>query len=296
MRETLHKLIISVLLIATGATSASGATAPGLSIIPPETTRLDLPAPDIAATITEMEPIALTRGKFKPAVKLNIYDLPYSRTLSIPDWNRLWVNTAVLVGGGATAMIVLECLPEESTAWNKSENAKTPLFKRYIRHIKEGPVWDGDKFIFNFILHPYGGAAYYMSARSCGFNCWGSFLYSFCISTFFWEYGFEAFNEIPSVQDLVITPVVGSLMGEGFYIAKRHIVNNGYRLFGSPVLGYIAAFFCDPVNEVVGYFKGSQKSAARHARQRMGEGLSGGTWITPGPGGMQYGLTLTYNF
>ena len=189
---------------------------------------------------------------------LTLYDFPYSRTLSMPNWKQLWINTGVLMGGGITTMVILESLPEDATAWNKTANKKTPLFKRYWKHIKQGPVWDGDKFIFNFILHPYGGAAYYMSARSCGFNTWGSFLYSFCISTFFWEYGFEAFNEIPSVQDLVITPGVGSVVGECFYKLKRHIVSNGYRLWGSPVLGYFVAFLCDPVNELVGYFKRTQ--------------------------------------
>ena len=154
------------------------------------------------------------------------------------DWNRLWANTAVLMGGGLAALGVLELLPQESTAWNSHENSKTPLFKRWLRHVKEGPVWDGDKFIFNFILHPYAGAAYYMSARSCGFNYWGSFVYCFCVSTFFWEYGFEAFNEIPSAQDIVVTSVVGSIMGEAFYHAKRHIVSNGYRVLGSRALGY----------------------------------------------------------
>ena len=122
------------------------------------------------------------------------------------------------------------------TARPRCSNAGFATSKRY-------PVWDGDKFIFNFVLHPYAYAAYYMSARSCGFNYWGSFVYCFCISTFFWEYGFEAFNEIPSAQDIVVTSVVGSIMGEAFYHAKRHIMSNGYRIFGSRALGYVAAFF-----------------------------------------------------
>lgn len=289
-------LVTGAMLFGALAAKATDSAAVALSPIPVGEQRLEIPSPDIRKSITSIPAPQLTLGKFKPAVKLSLYDFPYSRTLSLPDWKQLWINTGVLVGGGISTLLILECLPEESTAWNRAENGKTPLFKRYVRHIKEGPVWDGDKFIFNFILHPYGGAAYYMSARSCGFNCWGSFLYSFCISTFFWEYGFEAFNEIPSVQDLVITPVVGSLMGEGFYLAKRSIVNNGYRLFGSPVLGYIAAFFCDPVNELVGYFRGTQRSIARRSAKRCGEGLSGSSWVLPGRDGMEMGLTLTYRF
>ena len=215
------------------------------------------------------------------------------------DWNRLWANTAVLMGGGLAALGVLELLPQESTAWNSHENSKTPLFKRWLRHVKEGPVWDGDKFIFNFILHPYAGAAYYMSARSCGFNYWGSFVYCFCVSTFFWEYGFEAFNEITSAQDIVVTSVVGSIMGEAFYHAKRHIVSNGYRVLGSRALGYVTAFFCDPVNEVMGYFRGDQRRAIRRfdGQSKAQASASGGFVFNPAASvGMRYGITLKCSF
>ena len=88
-------------------------------------------------------------------------------------------------------------------------------------------------------------------------------MYCFCISTFFWEYGFEAFNEIPSAQDIVVTSVVGSIMGEAFYHAKRHIMSNGYRIFGCAPWAMWQPF-CDPVNEVLGYFRGDQRRAIRH--------------------------------
>ena len=170
------------------------------------------------------------------------------------------------------------------------------MWKRWVRNVKDGPHWDGDNPIFNFVLHPYAGAAYYMGARSAGFNCWGSFVYSFCISNLFWEYGFEAFNEIPSVQDIIITPVVGSLMGEGFYLIKRHIVSNGYRLWGSKPLGYAVAFLVDPLNEVVGYFRGDQRRACLKAKARSGEGFQSSAWMAPSSRGIQGGISITYNF
>jgi len=249
---------------------------------------------DSAAIITNPELAPKTDAVGR---KPTLYDYPYSRTLSIPDWKRLWVNTSVLMGGGIATMVILEALPAESTAWNKTEDAKVSMWKRWVRNVKDGPVWDGDNMIFNYVLHPYAGAAYYMSARSCGFNCWGSFLYCFSVSTLFWEYGFEAFNEIPSVQDLFITPVIGSLVGEGFYILKRRIVDNGYRLWGSRVLGYVAAFFLDPVNEVIGYFRGDQKKYYdRNGSSSVRGNLSGGLNVIPRSGGMDFNISLTYNF
>ncbi|MCM1293632.1 MAG: DUF3943 domain-containing protein [Bacteroides sp.] len=223
-----------------------------------------------------------------------LYDLPYSRTLSIPNWKHLWINTGVLVGAGVTTMIILEALPSDATAWNKKENAKTSMWKRWVRNVKAGPVWDKDNLVFNYLLHPYAGAAYYMGARSCGFNCWGSFLYSFCISSFFWEYGFEAFNEIPSVQDLVVTPLVGSILGEGFYLLKRHIVERGYRLWGSRVLGYAVAFLVDPLNECIGYFRGDQRHQIH--RTEAVDRLKASSWIAPSSSGLSGGISLTYTF
>lgn len=223
---------------------------------------------------------------------LTLYELPYSRSASMPDWSRLWVNTGVLTGAGILTMAILKALPKDATAWNKSENEKTPMFRRWWRNVRKGPVWDGDNPLFNYVLHPYAGAAYYMGARSQGFSMAGSFVYCFCISTFFWEYGFEAFNEIPSVQDLIITPVVGSLLGESFYLAKRKIVANGYRLLGSRVLGHICAWLLDPINETIGVFYGDQRHHLEHYRS----GLSASSWLAPSARGLQGGFSIVYNF
>ena len=63
--------------------------------------------------------------------------------------------------------------------------------------------------------------------------------------------------EVPSIQDLIITPLVGAVIGECFYNWKRGIVANGYTLLGSSALGYVVAFLIDPVNEFVGLFAGN---------------------------------------
>lgn len=90
-----------------------------------------------------------------------------------------------------------------------------------------------------------------------------SMLYSAAISTIGWEFGIEACMERPSYQDLIFTPLLGSILGEGFYRLKRLIVSNNYELLGTPVLGHIAAFFLDPVNEVIGLL--SPEHAAQSA-------------------------------
>lgn len=223
------------------------------------------------------------------------YALPYSVTGNSYDWHRLWINTATLSAAFVGTLLVLECLPEDATSWNRAELQDVPLFKRWHKHvIKKGPEWDHDKFYFNYILHPYAGAAYFMAARSCGFNFWRSALYGSVISTVGWEFGIEAFMERPSIQDIFVTPVVGSCIGEGCYHVKRWLVDNDYRLFGSPVLGGILAFLVDPVNEFTGLWLGNP--ARRIAHRKALSKSTGTISILPSVNRSYKGFSLTGYF
>lgn len=218
----------------------------------------------------------------QPSYKPTIYDLPYSLSENMPNVKKLVINTATLYAAGVLTLGVLELLPEDATAWNKKEIRDTPLFERWWNHVREGPVWDKDNWVFNYILHPYGGAAYYMSARTQGCSAINSFLYGFAVSTIFWEYGIEAFNEIPSYQDMFITPIVGAIMGEAFYKLKRRILQDDTSLFGSRLLGNITLFLIDPVNEVLGLIYGND--ARRNAAFS----------VCPTAQGMQASLSLSF--
>lgn len=225
----------------------------------PEAPKIDAEAP-----FSARDTIAIIEGRPK-----SIYSMPLSWTKDDPWWHGMWINTAVITGAYIATLFVLECLPEDATAWNRADISSVPFYKRWYRNIfKRGPEWDHDKFMFNWVLHPYAGAAYFMCARTCGFNFWKSMLYSALISTVGWEFGIEACMERPSYQDLFVTPLVGSIIGEGFYRLKRLIVDRNYEIFGSQYIGHILAFFLDPVNEVIGW-------------------LSPGTCRTIGPGCMQ---------
>ncbi|MCM1504138.1 MAG: DUF3943 domain-containing protein [Muribaculum sp.] len=214
--------------------------------------------------------VAAEADRIKRNTIPSIYTKPYSLTLNIPKWKRLWVNTAVLAGTFVSTLFVLECLPEDATSWNRASLQKDPPLKRWYNNVfKRGPEWDHDKIIFNYVLHPYAGAVYFMSARTCGFNYWRSLLYCTCVSTIGWEYGIEACMERPSIQDLFITPIIGSLFGEGFYRAKRHIVSHDYSLLGSKIIGNAVVFLIDPVNEVIDLFRGSPERRLHLGRKTI---------------------------
>lgn len=252
---------------------------------------LPMPAVDLAALHRITEQCNVKRKG------INIYDLPYSPTANYPDYGRIALNTGVLYAAGILAVGVLQALPEDATAWNKERITSIPFWQRWPTHIKKGPVWDNDSFVFNYILHPYGGAAYYMSARSQGCNIFYSALYSAAVSAIFWEYGIEAFMEIPSLQDLIITPFAGAIIGESFYALKRHIVAHGYTLFGSKLLGNVVAYVIDPVNEVVGLFAGNKcRQGVRQAEANGWQVSCVPSFQSAPDGGAAAGFSLSVTF
>ena len=162
-------------------------------------------------------------------------------------WDKLLKDTLYLQVFMIGTIGILYLLPSSVTNWDKDDIG---LGDQWLEHVKAGPVWDEDDFFINYIGHPVSGAWYYMVAREDGFGPWGSFGYSFFLSTFFWEYGYEAFAEIPSTQDLIFTPTLGSLMGEGFWILQSKLDHNGGKIFGSKVLGNISYFLLNPIKRI----------------------------------------------
>jgi len=167
------------------------------------------------------------------------------------DYRRLGYNSLLYVGAAVVTFGILWTMPESFTHWDKEAMKKNGIFYKWKENVKAGPVWDEDNFTMNYLAHPYCGGVYYMTARSSGFNIFESFSYSVVMSTFFWEYGIEAFAEIPSIQDLIVTPVLGSVVGELFFITKKRIVRHDKKVLNSRFLGITSLFIIDPFNTVL---------------------------------------------
>jgi len=182
-----------------------------------------------------------------------VYPPPYH------DWRRLGYDSAMYVGATVVAFGVLWVMPESVTNWDKEAMKEKGILWKWKENVKAGPVWDEDDWVLNWITHPYCGGVYYMTARSSGFTVLESFGYSAIMSTFFWEYGIEAFAEIPSIQDLIITPVVGSAVGEGFFYAKKSILKHDKKVLKSRALGITTLFLIDPFNTILDGFGYKEK-------------------------------------
>jgi hypothetical protein len=149
---------------------------------------------------------------------------------------------------GLGGIIALSFYPGAGASYS-TDNLRHP-WQSWKEHVKAGPVRDADPAYFNYVLHPYAGAAYYMQLRTTGASPLKSFGYSVMMSTIFWEYGWEAIQEIPSKQDLVNTPVLGSIFGEVFYRTYEKIQGNDGEFMGSKKLGKAMMFFLNPFGEM----------------------------------------------
>ncbi len=149
-----------------------------------------------------------------------------------------------------SAIGILVVLPESVSNWDLEELQKKSLGERWQEHVTTKPVWDVDDWAINYIGHPISGAVYYTMARNDGMNIFESALFSTVMSTFFWEYGYEAFAEIPSIQDLIVTPLLGSFLGEGLHTLEGMLDKNQGVIWGSKGLGSFSYFLLDPMGNV----------------------------------------------
>lgn len=142
-----------------------------------------------------------------------------------PKFRRAWIP---ITCGEIALLGVTATLPKSWTGWSAH------FVRDGANHFKdawtEPPIVDTDWWFHNYIGHPYGGSIYYNSVRSQGATVRQSFFMSMLLSTQ-WEYVFEAVAERPSIQDLVITPVVGSLLGEAIHRTTTRMRQNGTTIF-----------------------------------------------------------------
>jgi hypothetical protein len=155
----------------------------------------------------------------------------------------------------ATASASLYMMPEELTKWSKEGRQGTNIFERWGRHIKSRPVWDTDHWAVNYIGHPYAGSAYYILGRHNGLDWKEAGLYSTFVSTFMWEYGVELTGEVPSIQDIIVTPVGGVILGEILLNAEDTIKRNDGKVLGSRLLGNISLILIDPAGSAIHLLK-----------------------------------------
>ena len=166
------------------------------------------------------------------------------------DWDYLMGQTYTILGLSVATVGLMTLLPESITKWDDEDRDMSKLGSKWKDNVSSGPVWDRDEHFLNYVMHPYFGGVYYTASRHAGYNEFESFLYSATMSAFFWEYGVEAFAEIPSWQDLFITPFFGAVVGEMMLTAEQDIIAGGGEVMGSETMGDVSLFFLNPIGHI----------------------------------------------
>lgn len=159
--------------------------------------------------------------------------------LPVEDWDRegLRRDTAYFMGYQVAAVAVLYAMPESVTNWTEEDKEGYSMSK-WWNNVTD-PQIDSDDFYLNYLIHPYWGGAYFVRGRERGLNNTQAFWYSALLSALF-EFGAEALAEEPSYQDLVATPVLGSMVGVWFMEVRENVheraADRGYRTAGDKLL------------------------------------------------------------
>lgn len=134
-------------------------------------------------------------------------------------WNAsLWGVSTTVLAFDAVMVAAFTLLPTEVTGWHE------PEFNGLKKNFTEGPRVDNDRFLFNYVAHPLAGSEYYLIARNRDLNWWQSMAYSAALSSAF-EFLIESAYEQASWQDIWITPVSGTVIGELRWQVKKALEN-----------------------------------------------------------------------
>jgi len=155
-------------------------------------------------------------------------NVPLLRNENAGIWKK--VGRAELFIGGAElfGITILMLSPKEVTGW--SPDWTQDAWRNMKRSLSMAPVWDDDDWQINYVGHPIAGSIYYNSLRSQNASIFHSFLFA-TAQSFIWEYFIEATAEKPSTQDLIVTPIVGAILGESTHRLTMNMRRNGFNFF-----------------------------------------------------------------
>jgi len=137
-------------------------------------------------------------------------------------------SVGILTVAGVATFGVIWMLPEDISKWDRSAGPDgfKPGASQFRQAYTKPPVWDSDGWVVNYVGHPISGMQTYLLERNHGSSRLRSFVFSTAASVG-WEYGIEAWAEQPSIQDLLVTSTVGSVLGELSYRATHSMRRDG---------------------------------------------------------------------
>ncbi|WP_413581719.1 DUF3943 domain-containing protein [Bdellovibrio sp. HCB288] len=119
------------------------------------------------------------------------------------------------------------------TQWETIEDHGS--FDNFFDHALH-PDYDKDTYDYNIFKHAYSGQLYYQFYRSRGYDEVTAFYWTIGSSLAF-EFAIEPLTEVPSLQDIYLTPVLGTIVGVGFENLSFYF--HSKKTWPNRLLGYI---------------------------------------------------------
>jgi hypothetical protein len=181
------------------------------------------PASDVEERLSEE-----VKPEFKPAKPsaslrfAPIYRSEQHQSQNTPAFTRLKRAEMISLGSQVSGMALLQA----ADAWHTGRRPFANAGKNLRRAWTSAPEKDSDSYFYNYIGHPYTGSFTYNLMRSQNSSPLVSWLFS-CSQSLIWEFALEATEQHPSVQDLLLTSNVGSLIGEASHRVTARLRKNG---------------------------------------------------------------------
>lgn len=159
-------------------------------------------------------------------------------------------GNAIMFSVDAICFATLFAAPESFSKWDRTKILE--LKTNYEQTFTKPPVIDKDLWYINYVGHPLQGSYYYNAIRSQGATKLQSILFT-CGHVIIWEYLIEGGMEQPSIQDLLVTPIAGSILGELTHYATLKMSNRGFKWYEK-----IAVCVCNPMYAINNGFKSAK--------------------------------------
>jgi hypothetical protein len=159
---------------------------------------------------------------------------------------KLWVVSAEYLGLQFLGLGALSLLPKSDTLWGRGG------IDVMVDNFVAGPRFDFDRFHYNFLSHPLVGMQTYLLARNRDHEWYTSLVYS-TLASGVWEFGIEGYYERASVQDLIITPAAGAVLGEAVHQIKNALRNKDGKV--PSTAGKVLMVVLDPIDALTGGLK-----------------------------------------
>ena len=188
-------------------------------------------------------PVTAARKRERPPSE----EFPHLNIPDEPDWDGLRHDSKLFLSYQVAVVGALYLMPESVSKWGDEQKGGSisGKWKSNVTNLRK----DDDNWEINYIGHPYFGATYYVRARQRGYDRKSSFWYAGIMSTLY-EYGIEAIFEPSSIQDMIITPVGGAIVGEYFLSARENIRRRISETGVTSTSDKVKLFLTDPLDAI----------------------------------------------